>query len=70
ESADEEFRRMLSREKIRSIVSLVPAAWLSGEPDLDSPGRYREVYEQYLWSRVASSETFVKEALYARKALV
>lgn len=70
EAIDKEFRSVLTREKIRSIVSLIPDEWLSGASFPGSPAQRREVYTRYLELRLENSEDFVKEALYAREALV
>ncbi|KUG07811.1 HipA family kinase [Solirubrum puertoriconensis] len=63
-----EFREVLTPERIRAIVTLVPDDWLT-EPDL-SPDEQRSAYVRFLENRVAASETFVQEAENARKALV
>lgn len=62
EKADEEFRSLLTPERIRTIVSLIPDEWLTGDT--------RHIYTHFLESRIAASSIFVKEALYARKSLI
>jgi hypothetical protein len=67
---DKELRAVLTPERIAAIVSIVPDAWLTAEhPDLTAE-EIRQVYQQFLTTRIASSEIFVKEAQYAREALV
>jgi len=70
EAVDAAFAPLLTEERIRNIVDLVPEEWLTGgDADIDAAGR-REVYVQFLLSRVASSPIFVKEAMYARTTLI
>jgi hypothetical protein len=70
EAVDAQFRSILSTERIRSIVALIPDAWLLGDQDGQSASELRLMYEGFLESRLASSEIFVKQAEYARKTLV
>lgn len=70
ESVDAAFRAILSPERIRAIVDLVPDAWLQGDPTDASVQEQRQAYEGFLASRVAASEVFVRQADYARKTLV
>ncbi|WP_247233460.1 HipA family kinase [Telluribacter sp. SYSU D00476] len=66
DAVDAEFRQVLTEEKIRSIVSLVPDQWLlEGEPE-----EQRQVYVQFLTTRLAHSEIFVNGAKDARKAII
>jgi hypothetical protein len=67
---DVEFRAILTSNCIRSIVSLIPDEWLDDESTTDSPAERRQVYAQFLLSRTAVSEIFVKEAQHARAARV
>ncbi len=70
ERADKEFRALLSPERIRSIVSLIPAEWLTGGGHTESVEKIREVYYQFLISRIEMSGSFVKDIQHAGKALV
>ncbi|AYA38787.1 aminotransferase class I and II [Hymenobacter oligotrophus] len=63
-----ECQLLLSPERIRAVVALVPDEWLN-EPDL-SPDEQRNAYVRFLENRVAASEIFVQEAENARQALV
>lgn len=69
DKVDESFRSLLSKEKIFSIVDLVPDEWLVNEsaPKADEN---RRVYEQFLLNRISQSHIFVKEAQHARQALI
>jgi hypothetical protein len=70
DTVDGEFRSILTPERLRSIVSLIPDEWLTGWSQTGSPGEFRQVYTQFLESRIAASQIFVKEAQYARKSLI
>jgi HipA-like protein len=70
DEVDAAFRAILSPECIRAIVSLVPDEWLTGGSPGETPDTIREVYIQFLLTRIAVSSTFVKEAQYAGKSLV
>jgi hypothetical protein len=66
-----QFRTILTPDRIRSIVDLIPDEWLTdGAADTASPSERRQVYTQFLSSRIAASEIFVKEAQHARKSLI
>lgn len=70
DEVDVEFRSMLSKERIQSIVSLIPDEWLTGGSALESPDEIKQVYTQFLELRTAASEIFVKEAQHAREARI
>jgi Phosphatidylinositol 3- and 4-kinase len=67
---DPEFRSILTPERIRSIVDLVPDEWLSAGSDEGTASDRRQVYVEFLTSRVATSEIFIKEAEHARESLI
>lgn len=71
DTVDAEFRQLLTPERIRSIVALVPDVWLvTDDPAGESPEARRQVYRQFLETRLAHSQTFVNAAKDAGKALV
>ncbi len=70
DKVDAAFRSLLTKEVIDSIVDLIPKEWLNEEPERGSAENIREVYKQFLATRVASSQIFVKEAQHAREAFV
>ncbi|QHT70141.1 aminotransferase class I and II [Rhodocytophaga rosea] len=70
EEVDTIARQILTPERIRSIVALVPDEWLAIEPSVETVGEQRQIYTQFLEARIAASEVFVKEAQHARKALI
>ncbi|MES1249239.1 MAG: aminotransferase class I and II, partial [Chitinophaga rupis] len=63
EEVDAQYRSVLTSGRIRGIISLIPDEWLTGEEQ-------RQIYSQFLESRIAASHIFVKEAQYARKSLI
>ena len=70
DEADADFRSILTEERIRSVVDLIPGEWLTGESSFETPEQYREAYIQFLMIRIAHSEIFVKEAQNAAEALI
>ena len=70
EEVNAEFKRLLTPEKIREIVSLIPDDWLQWSESPGTPQEIRDVYMEFLTERIAHSETFIKEAQDARKALI
>ena len=70
EIVDAEFRQLLTAERIESIVQLIPDAWLTDESSDTSVEERRDMYAQFLNTRLAHSELFVNAATDARKALV
>ncbi|HWK03314.1 MAG TPA: HipA family kinase [Puia sp.] len=70
DAVDPEFRSILTPERIRSIVSLVPDEWLTGGAYTGTPDEIRQVYTRFLELRIAASQIFVKEAQYARQSLI
>ena len=70
ESVDKTFRALLTKEKIDSIVSVIPDEWLSGESFFSSLIQHREAYAQFLTRRIANSAIFIKEAQHAREKLI
>ncbi|SEW17222.1 hypothetical protein SAMN05428988_2712 [Chitinophaga sp. YR573] len=70
EEVDAAFRAILTPEKIKAIVAVVPDAWLASGSEEETAEERRQVYAQFLTSRIATSEIFVKEAQNARKSLI
>jgi hypothetical protein len=70
DNVDAEFRAILTPERIQAIVALIPDDWLLNEGSVESADEQRQVYRQFLETRLATSENFVREAQYARKALI
>lgn len=68
-AVDENFRSILSRDQIQSVVSMIPADWLIFEGATET-AENRQVYEQFLMNRITNSSIFIKEAQHARKELI
>jgi hypothetical protein len=70
DEADKMFKALLTEERIKAIVDLVPDEWLTGENAFETPEEYRKAYTQFLVTRTAHSEIFVKEAQNAAETLI
>ena len=70
EEVDRLFRPLLTEDKIRSIVGLIPDDWLHWSDGPGTPGEIKEVYVRFLTERLDHSKTFIKEAQHARKTLI
>ena len=70
ETVNQEYKALLTPEKIRQITGLIPEDWLQWEDTDESPEALREVYSQFLITRLAHSEIFIKEAQNARQTLI
>ncbi len=70
EAVDKAFRSILTPERIRAIISLIPVEWLQQESPNITANEKAEVYYQFLTLRLNHSEIFVKEAQHAREALI
>jgi hypothetical protein len=68
EETDARFQKMITSEKLKNIVRLVPEDWFS---DSGMPAdEARDMYVRFLEIRHASSKIFIKEAQNARAALI
>lgn len=70
ESVDKEFKALLSDDKIREVVDLLPDDWLHWGGETETPQDIRNVYYQFLTERRNNSEIFLKEAQHARETLI
>ncbi len=70
DTTNKEFRSLLTIERIRAIVSLVPDEWLIAESPFQSAALHKEAYVQFLEARILNSDLFVKEAQHARESLI
>lgn len=70
EMVDKTSTSVLTPERIRSIVALIPDDWLQGETIFDNTQQHRNAYSTFLEKRVAYSGQFVKEAQHAREKLI
>lgn len=70
DSVDKEYRAILTPERIRSIVDLIPDEWLVKDSPFETAEEHRRAYVQFLEIRLAHTEIFIKQAQDARKALI
>ena len=70
ENIDLSFRTILTSDRIKEIIELIPEDWLlKGMPEL-TPTEARSVYQQFILSRLQLSTTFIKAAQHAREAVI
>lgn len=67
---DSAFKELLTPEVLAAIVALIPEDWLQWEDVDDTPTELRNVYLQFLLTRLNHSEIFIKEAQNAREKLI
>ncbi|HET8884932.1 MAG TPA: HipA family kinase [Salinimicrobium sp.] len=70
EEVDKEFKQILSEEKLRELINLIPTEWLQWEVSEETPEEIKEIYFQFLTTRLNHSEIFIKEAQNARQTLI
>jgi len=70
EETNKEFKSLLTEDKIRSIVALIPEEWLQWEGSEETPEQIRNTYSSFLITRLANSEIFIKAAQDARQTLI
>jgi len=70
EEVNQEFRTILTKEVLESIVYQVPEIWLMENDKLESIQELRNVYIQYLDARLNLSQEFVEIAQNARESLI
>ncbi|MBL7933024.1 MAG: aminotransferase class I and II [Bacteroidia bacterium] len=64
------FRKLLTEDKLRAIVDLIPDEWLQWDDTDQTPSQLREVYLLFLLSRLHHSELFTSQADNARNSLI
>lgn len=70
EEVNEQFQTLLTNEKLKAIVDLLPDDWLDWEGNEQSPDEIRAIYYQFLVLRKANAATFVNQAQNARATLI
>ncbi|MBB4803335.1 hypothetical protein HNP37_003410 [Flavobacterium nitrogenifigens] len=63
---DAEFKAILTPEILEEIVNTIPLDWLQWEDAEETPENLRNVYLQFLKTRLENSEIFVNQAQNAR----
>lgn len=70
EEAHQQFTSLLNNTILREIVDQLPNEWLEWN-DVDlTPDEIRSVYYQFLITRLAHADQFLKQAQDARKTFV
>ncbi|WP_348823316.1 HipA family kinase [Flavobacterium aestuarii] len=67
---DSVFKKLLTQEILHDIVNYIPEDWLHWEDTEQTPDEIRNVYFQFLWTRLNHSEIFINEAQNAREKLI
>jgi hypothetical protein len=67
---DSAYKQLLTPEVLDEIVNLIPEEWLQWEGVEYSPAELRNIYLQFLLTRLNHSEIFIKEAQNAREKLI
>ena len=67
---DEEYKKILTPEKVQEIVRSIPEDWLQWQGSEETPEEIRKAYLQFILTRLDHSEIFLKEAQNARQALI
>ena len=70
QATDLAFKELLSTEVLAAIVDLIPEDWLHWEDMEATPTELRNIYLQFLLTRLNHSEIFIKEAQNAREKLI
>jgi hypothetical protein len=68
DNVDKYLKSLLTPERIRNIVALIPDEWLTDV--FETSEQHRAAYASFLETRVAHSPIFVKEAQHARQELI
>lgn len=55
---------------IDRVVKLIPEAWMAGDSSFGASGQLKDVYSEYLLSRLAASHVFLEEAIRARSLYI
>lgn len=70
EEADKEFKALLTDAVLEEIVNMIPEDWLLWEGSDLTPQAIKNTYFEFLKTRLAHSENFVKQAQDAQKTLI
>ncbi len=70
DAIDKECKAILTNERIRQIVHLIPEEWLQPDTSFISIEAHRQVYIEFLETRLSHSIIFVKEAQHAATTLI
>ncbi|SDZ80463.1 hypothetical protein SAMN05192529_10222 [Arachidicoccus rhizosphaerae] len=70
EKTDATCKALISEEKLKEIINLIPDSWLQDyDPDY-TPEMVKKTYFDFIWYRIQHSEIFLNTAIDARAALI
>lgn len=61
---------LVTPEFISDVTSMIPDSWLEWEGAPGTPDELRDVYRRFLTMRLENSETFLRQAIDARKSFI
>lgn len=70
EEADSQMRALITPEVIDAVVDAVPEDWLAASGTPATPAEQREVYREFLKTRLSNSQIFLRHAIATREKLV
>ena len=70
DAVDEAFRIILTNDRIHLIVNLITDEWLAMDTFFATTNLHRHAYIQFLETRLANTNIFVKEAQHAATSLI
>ncbi|TAE89676.1 MAG: aminotransferase class I and II [Bacteroidetes bacterium] len=70
QQADEAIKQVLTQEKLTEIIALIPSEWLVWTDTDKTPEELREVYLNFLTSRLSHTQIYINEAQHARETLI
>jgi hypothetical protein len=70
DAVDTTFKTLLTKERIQAVMELIPNEWLAENTFNATPAEMKDIYVQFLITRIQLSNIFVKEAQHARASLI
>lgn len=67
---EREMKELLTPEKLREIVALIPDEWLPADEREMTPDEIRDAYANFLITRMENSSIFTRHAIEAREKLL
>lgn len=66
--ADARMKTLLTPDRLKGIVAMIPDAWLAEDPGFMDKNAQREAYLNFFTQRVQGSQVFLQEAMRARSS--
>ena len=70
DEADEDMHRRITPEIIDAVVDVIPVDWLEASGTDATADEQREVYRNFLKTRLSNSQIFVRHAIESRQKLI